>query len=148
MEDTMPDRDKVEFLLKLADACWRDYNERRSIEWKVNFGLWAALGAFSGFVFQRQTRPPQWVALIASALLAFAFLVYTTVWKAEIQKRNRLDLNNARYYWTEVDRELGTQPPEVRRIDSGEQWRPTHQSQALITFLFMLLAVLALWAPR
>jgi hypothetical protein len=148
MEHTMPDKDKVEFLLKLADASWRDYNERRSIEWKVNFGLWAALGAFSGFVFQRQTRPPAWVALIASALLAFAFLVYNTLWKAEIQKRNRLDLNNARYYWTEVDSELGTKPPEVRRIDSGEHWRPTHQSQALITFLFVLLAVLALWAPR
>jgi hypothetical protein len=131
MEDTMPDKDKVESLLKLADASWRDYSERQTIEWKV-----------------RQTLPPQWVALIASALLAVAFLVYTTLWKAEIQKRNRLDLNNARYYWTEVDTELGTKPPEVRRIDSGTQWRPTHQSQALITFLFVLLAMLALWAPR
>jgi hypothetical protein len=121
MEDTMPDKDKVESLLKLADASWRDYNERRSIEWKVNFGLWAALGAFGGFVFQRDTPPPQWVALIASALLAVAFLIYTTLWKAEIQKRNRLDLNNARYYWTEVDTELGTKPPEVRRID--RQWQ-------------------------
>jgi hypothetical protein len=148
MEDTMPDKDKVESLLKLADASWRDYSERQTIEWKVNFGLWAALGAFGGFVFQRQTLPPQWVALIASALLAVAFLVYTTLWKAEIQKRNRLDLNNARYYWTEVDTELGTKPPEVRQIDSGKQWRPTHQSQALITFLFVLLAMLALWAPR
>jgi hypothetical protein len=88
------------------------------------------------------------VALIGSVLLAFAFLVYNTLWKAEIQKRNRLDLNNARYYWTEVDNELGTKPPEVRQIDRGERWRPTHQSQALITFLFVLLAVLALWAPR
>jgi hypothetical protein len=51
MEDTMPDKDKVEFLLKLADASWRDYNERRSIEWKVNFGLWAALGAFAALCF-------------------------------------------------------------------------------------------------
>ena len=33
----MPDKDKVESLLKLADFSWRDYSERRSIEWKTNF---------------------------------------------------------------------------------------------------------------
>jgi len=44
----MPDKDKVESLLKLADFSWRDYSERRSIEWKTNFALWLALGTFWG----------------------------------------------------------------------------------------------------
>jgi hypothetical protein len=35
----MPDMDKVESLLKLADFSWRAYSERRSIEWKINFAL-------------------------------------------------------------------------------------------------------------
>lgn len=38
----MSDKDKVESLLKLADFSWRDYSERRSIEWKTNFALWLA----------------------------------------------------------------------------------------------------------
>src|SRR5262245_34687066 len=145
----MPDRDRVDALLKLADASWRDYNERRSIEWKVNFGLWAGLGALGGFVFQRESAPAPWISFTASTILAIAFLVYTWLWKAEIQKRNRLDLNNAAYYWAEIDKELNTQPPSPRRGTSmTEAWRPTHMSQTLITLLFVLLVVLALWAPR
>ena len=144
----MPDKDRVETLLKLADASWRDYNERRSIEWKANFGLWAGLGALGGFVFQRQSPLTPWISVTASAILAIAFLVYTLLWKAQIQQRNSLDLNNAKYYWSEVDKELNTQPPSPRSGDSADRWRPTHISQALITLLFVLLVALAMWAPR
>jgi hypothetical protein len=42
----MDEKDRVEALIKPAEVSWRAYSERRSIEWKVNFGLWAALGSF------------------------------------------------------------------------------------------------------
>jgi hypothetical protein len=146
---TMPDKDKAELLLKLAEAAWRDYSERRSVEWKVNFALWAGLGAFGGFVFQQQKALPPEIALAASILLGCAFLVYTFLWKTEVQRRNGLDLDAAQYYWTKVDRELDVSSPEVRTRQKGVRgWRKTHLSQVIITFLFVLLSILALWTSN
>jgi hypothetical protein len=147
-ERRLENRDKVDFLLKLADVAWRDYSDRRTIEWKVNLALWAGLGAFGGFMFQLQTRPPILVGLTLTILLVFVFLIYVFFWKAEIQERNTRDLNNANYYWTAADHELGTKPPENRRPLESSRWRPTHLSQIFVTLLFILLTVLAAWAPR
>ena len=108
----MPDVDRVGFLLKLADFSWRDYSERRSIEWKINFALWLALGSFSGFMFQHQIPLNIWVKLTITALFAFSFLVYTFLWKAEIKDRNFVDKNRVHYYWCAVNKELSMEPPK------------------------------------
>jgi hypothetical protein len=147
-ERRLENRDKIDFLLKLADVAWRDYSDRRAIEWKVNLALWAGLGALGGFMFQLQTRPPVLIGAIVTALLALVFLIYVRFWKAEIQKRNARDLNNANYYWTAADHELGTKPPEHRRAFESNGWRPTHLSQIIVTLLFIVLTILAAWAPR
>ena len=72
----MPDKDKVESLLKLADFSWRDYSERRSIEWKTNFALWLALGAFAGFMFEQQAA--SWITNVTSGLTTFP--AFPAVW--------------------------------------------------------------------
>lgn len=148
----MDDKDRVETLIKLAEASWRAYSERRSIEWKVNFGLWAALGSFSGFMFQRRIGLPYWIASVTSFLLICTFLVYTFLWKTEIQKRNSRDKKDAHDYRKEVDSILNKESPEVLNSEDARTvlgvWRGTHLSQVLITLLFVLLAALAVWAPR
>jgi len=144
----MADKDRIEALLKLAEASWRDYSARRSVEWKVNFALWAALGAFAGFLFQQKTALPAVPAIVTSVLFAIALLVYTFLWKVEVQNRNRRDLDAAQYYWAKVDKELDIPSPEVRnRQQKTTRWRATHLSQVIITVLFVLLALLAVWVP-
>ena len=140
----MPDKDKAEALLKLADISWRNYSERRSIEWKINFGLWLALGSFAGFMLQHHptASPNWWVALAISVLLGFTFPVYTFLWKAEVKARNRSDKRLVQYYLNKVNEELGVEPPVPT-----PQKAMTHLSQVILTFIFVLLAVLSVWAP-
>jgi hypothetical protein len=142
--------DRVEALLKLADMSWRDYGERRAIEWKINFGLWLALGSFAGFMFQHPMPLPlpYWIAIPISALLLCTFLVYTFLWKSEIKDRNSFDKRKVQYYWGKVDEELDTHPPSGSTLPKDIKWPNTHLSQVLITFLFVLLAIFAVWAPR
>jgi hypothetical protein len=138
----MPNKDKVESLLKLADFSWRDYNERRSIEWKTNFALWLALGTFAGFMFQHQTDLALGLKLLITAILAVTFLIYTLLWKAEVMERNRSDKKLVQYYWSKVNDELDMEPPVPT-----PQKPKTHLSQAAITFIFVLLAALSVWTP-
>jgi hypothetical protein len=144
----MPDMNRVESLLKLADFSWRDYSERRSIEWKINFALWLALGSFGGFMFQHQTPLRLWVRLAITALLSFSFLVYTFLWKAEVKDRNLFDKGLVQYYWCEVNKELSMKPSSsVRPATHFKGWPKTHLSQVAITLLFELLAALSVWLP-
>ena len=136
----MPDKDKVESLLKLAEFSWRDYSERRSIEWKTNFALWLALGAFAGFMFEKQAASAVWVKLLSTAVLAVTFLVYTFLWKAEVKERNRSDKRLVQYYWSKVNEELGAEPPLPT-----PQKPMTHLSQVMITLMIVLLAALSVW---
>ena len=144
----MPDEDKVELLLKLAEVSWRDYNERRSIEWKTNFALWLALGSFGGFIFQHPTDLPTWVAAFTSFLLACIFLVYVFLWRRGIQEGNRLDLDAAHYYWMQVDNALGTTSPQARTRSKDQKWQHTHLAQVFVTLLFVLIAILAVWMRK
>jgi hypothetical protein len=138
----MPDKEKVESLLKLADFSWRDYSERRSIEWKTNFALWLALGTFSGFMFQNQAVIAFWVKVFITTVLAVTFLIYTFLWKAEVKERNRSDKRLVQYYLSKVNEELAVEPPAPT-----PQKPRTHLSQVLITLIVVLLAVLSVWAP-
>jgi hypothetical protein len=136
----MPDKDKVELLLKLADFSWRDYSERRSIEWKTNFALWLALGIFAGFMFQHKNDLSLNIKFLITALLAVTFFIYTFIWKVEIMKRNKSDKKLVKYYWSQVNEELSMEPPALTKQKSN-----THISQIAITFIFIFLAALSVW---
>ena len=138
----MPDKDKVEALMKLADFSWRDYSERRSIEWKTNFALWLALATFASFMFQNQSVLAVEFKLLITAILILTFLVYTFLWKAEVKARNRSDKRLVQYYLSKVNEELGVEPP----IPTPQK-PMTHLSQVVITFIIVLLAALSVWAP-
>ena len=138
----MPDKDKVEALMKLADFSWRDYSERRSIEWKTNFALWLALATFASFMFQNQSVLAVEFKLLITAILILTFLVYTFLWKAEVKARNRSDKRLVQYYLSKVNEELGVEPP----IPTPQK-PMTHLSQVVITFIIVLLAALSIWAP-
>lgn len=138
----MPDKDKVETLIKLADFSWRDYSERRSIEWRTNFALWLALAVFASFMFQNQSVLAVGLKILITAGLTAIFLVYTFLWKAEVKARNRSDKRLVQYYLSKVNEELGVEPPVPT-----PQKPLTHLTQVIITFIFVLMAVLSVLAP-
>lgn len=142
----MVDKDRVEFLLKLADVHWRDYSERRSIEWKTNFGLWLALGTFSAFMFQHTTSLHPWLRLAISGILAVTFAVYAFVWKMEIKERNAADKAAAEHYWGLAITETKIPPAAGRTVPRYGGWPRTHLSQVILTLLFVILAIIATWA--
>lgn len=145
----MTDKERIDSLIRLAEASWHEYIDRRAIEWKVNFGLWLALGTFAGFMFQQEAVLPLWIAFVASLILLGAFLIYTFLWKVEIQRRNQLDKEAAHYYWIKADEALEIESPPVRTHQADQNaWRPTHLSQVLITFMFTFMAVMAVWVSR
>jgi Ca2+/Na+ antiporter len=148
----MCENDSIESLIKLAEVSWRDYSERRSIEWKVNFGVWVALGTFGGFIFQKNVTLPLWIVIAITLLLVGIFLVYTFLWKMEVQQRNQNDKERTRYYLGKVNTALSLEPPKDQQDEpqwlKQIGWRRTHLAQVVVTFLFVLVAALAVWVPQ
>lgn len=156
----MGTKESVELLLKHADFAWRSYSDRRAIEWKVNFGLWTALGVFAGFVFQLNTETLlMQIVYLASGILIFPMAVYI-MWKFEIQKRNTRDLKAMYYYWEKANDELANLGDKLANLKCAPHFkkdkpnfdkpkfpwlRRTHLSQVLITLLFVILAIFAMW---
>jgi len=138
----MHDKDRVESLLKLADFSWRDYSERRSIEWRTNFALWLSLAVFASFMFQNQSVLSVGLKILITIGLAATFIVYTFLWKAEVKARNRSDKRLVQYYLNQANVELNVEPP----IPTSQK-PMTHLSQVIITFIFVFMAVLSVWAP-
>jgi hypothetical protein len=78
----MQDEIKMNCYLKLAEIRWGQFNKRRDFEWKVNFGLWAALGFIIGLGLKGDyTSPPinvvgQGAFILMHSLILIAYLIY------------------------------------------------------------------------
>jgi hypothetical protein len=99
----------------LADASWRDFDRRRSYEWKINFGLWAALGSLAGFLFNKGVQLSAWQLGFLIVGLIVIGLVYWLKWSTRVWLNNNLDQAAAHFYWGEADKLLGTSAPRSRR---------------------------------
>jgi hypothetical protein len=141
-------KDRIKLLLKLADAAWRDFDQRRSYEWKINFALWAALGSFAGFLFK---GGPKIYGMRAYSVYAILFLIgciYTLLWTRGLKRRNYEDQAAAHHYWSQADKVIGVASPRVRSQFQAASSRPlvktwSHFSQVAITSLFLIIAALA-----
>lgn len=157
---------RVAFLLKLANVAWRDFDKRRSFEWKVNFALWPALGAFAGFLFTHPDSASKVVAVVGIVLVAVIGIIYAFVWTPGIRHHNRLDQEAAHHYWAAVDKVLEVESPKVRKdftetlnLSTEEKQlekyslravRPgwSHRSQIAFTMVLLGLAGLGLGLAR
>jgi len=93
-------------------------------------------------MFQNQAAVTFGLKLLITAALTVTFFVYTFLWKVEVKERNRSDKRLVQYYLSQVNEQLAIEPP------SPTPQKPrTHLSQVLITFIFVLLTVLSVWAP-
>jgi len=94
----------VDSLFRLADVAWRDFDRRRSFEWKINLALWAALGLFAGLASSRGISLNELV--LGYAMLVAVWFVYVFVWIRGIHCANSRDRETAQFYWSEIENTL------------------------------------------
>ncbi len=141
--------DHIDALLRLADACWRDFDSRRTYEWKVNFGLWTGQALFAGLALRADTKfsITGWRIVEFSLILFFIVIVYSAVWSRGLRRRNRENMGDAHHYWDLAEQILGTQSTRLRRAVPKKpyllNWAVA--SQVLITLLFTLLDFWCVW---
>ena len=150
MSDLAP-KDRTELLLKLADASWRDFDQRRSYEWKSNFALWTGLGILSGYLLSRTEPLSCLLAVFITVILSLIGAIYGYLWTPHLRRRNREDQVAAHFYWGLLDQAMGINSPNVRKQFAAESpveshWKNwSHGSQIAFTFLFLIAAILAAW---
>jgi len=141
-------RDSVEAALKLGDCAWRDFDTRRSYEWKANLALWTALGAFS-FLFLKgdaKPLPGPWMAA-AIVILLLIDAVYIFIWTPGVFRRNRHDQDSAHSYWHQAATLANLKIPPVPEISRSAFKNWSHASQVMITLFLTLVAILAVVRP-
>jgi hypothetical protein len=133
-------KDKVEALFKLEDSTWREFHQRRSYEWKINFALWASLGTISGFVIKESLELTPWV-WVGIAVLFSAYVW----WQYGLFTSNKMDQEKRNCYLQAVREDIGVELPEhllKRPHTSGktfyENW--SHSTQIAITLVLLMFA--------
>ena len=89
------EREKIRTALRLAEVAWRDFDRRRAYEWKVNFALWPALGAVSGFFWKGSQNLDAFPAVSISILLMIIGCIYWFKWSVGLWERNKFDQDTA-----------------------------------------------------
>jgi len=134
----MDDKSQFDALHALSEQAWREWDHKTRHEWRLSFGLWAALLAASAALLQTTFRPhPGLVAL--GGIVIFALHVVFLAWIQRRLREHRKEYRALR----------GRMPAPVRPEASagGDQcWckSPSVWTQAGITLL--LIAVFALVA--
>jgi hypothetical protein len=78
-KDELTKSAELEHLAKLADDRWREYDSKSQAEWKLSYGIWAALLAATGALLSRSTPNPlssSWLLPAALVFVAAAFIVH------------------------------------------------------------------------
>jgi len=143
----------IDTRFRLGDAYWRDFNERRSYEWKVNFGLWAALFSFAAIVAKGDLSLSSMLGSLITVIIIVVFLVYWLLWLPGLRRRNFKNLKNAYDEWNAVREKLKIpfkatedEPKLTRPIAVWIHW--AHGSQLIVTLLFATAALVAIWLQR
>jgi hypothetical protein len=102
----MADMEKAKQFIELSKTNQENLWKRRSIEWKVNFGLWAALGVIAGFCYEKDlSLDPTQHPYAIWAILGCVFIAY--VWNnIGTVISNEKDLDWQIYYKALAEKEL------------------------------------------
>lgn len=147
------EREKIRTALRLAEVAWRDFDRRRAYEWKVNFALWPALGALSGFFWKGSQNLDAFPAVSISILLMIIGCIYWFKWSVGLWERNKFDQDTAQYYWARADGDPSSSRPLPRTQPGEKSWtnawndgwrvlgRWSHGSQIIITLILIAIAI-------
>lgn len=162
------DKAKADLILELSKKATDRFNKRKEYEWKLSFGLWAALGSAAGFVWQSEPPLSGLAAFCGTVITGCLIAAYYWLIVAWMDNSHRRDLKTS-YYWETVlchmvgvplcpglepnkdlDHETWPKYPDDNKIDAEKikvNWfRKFHHAvggQLTITLLLALLLVSA-----
>lgn len=143
---SLPAKDRIDALLALADARWRDFNTRRSFEWKVTIGLWTAQALFATFVFRTNVKSVSNSQIVfLGAIFAVIIYIYAFRWTKGIWESNEKNKQDARDYWKLADEALGIPSERYERDKTSADSFMSDFSNGSQVSMTVLLAVLDLW---
>ena len=84
----MDEKAQFDALHALTEQAWRDWDHKTRHEWRLSFGLWAALLAASAAVLQSNFRPP-FTYVIAGGIAVLALHLVFLAWIQARLKEHR-----------------------------------------------------------
>jgi hypothetical protein len=144
------DKDRIDVLCRLAESANQSFERRASVEWKVSFGLWTALGLFAAFIVKRDVCLTHPYLLRAAVIVVTALIcyVYACIWTAGLFDRNKHDKERAMSYWKQVEEAVGTSFKYSATAPEEKSWRDnwSNKAQVWFTLLLCVLAVVSVFA--
>ena len=142
-------RERAGALMKLAESSWKEFDTRRTYEWKVNFALWAALAALAGILLRGEAHLNLILAIILAVLILLINVVYILLWTRGMHARNKIDQTNAHFYWLLVEQELGIKDERHKAYKESAEKEPfwknwSRGTQVTITMIITILAAASL----
>ena len=135
--------------MMLAEDAWKCLDTPRAYEWKVAFGLWTALAAFSGFVLRGEVPIMPSGIWSVSALFIAIWCVFTFIWIRGLHLRNSFDRSLAEQYWIAAEVELGVvsdraaKRPQFQHEGAWRNW--SHLTQIVVTGIFVIMAIASMF---
>src|SRR5687768_683126 len=106
---------KAEFFDRLAKAARQRFDSRRTVEWQICFGLWAAFGVGAGFVAGSGNWKPGAVEAVAAAAIALVAVAVFYRWATERHANDQTDMQTSYFWESAVEKLTGTELPQELR---------------------------------
>lgn len=141
-----------EIYLDLAKLAQQSFENRRIYEWKVAFGLWTGLGAFTYFAIQYAAPLPTWAILCLAVTYVGTAAIWGVIWQPSLRTAHDCDKAWKHYYMHRAEdrpsnrrardpwRDETKRPPYETRDEIRVAWKQPWtwaQTGVTVVFLFM-----------
>ena len=130
--------------VELAKLCQRSFEQRRSYEWKIAFGLWGGIAVFTWFVVENADSLGGISLVWVSRAYVTVALVWLFLWQLPLHGANAQDKDWKHYYAKRAEGLDANQPAHSSRF--RQIVKPWTWCQTLITALFLTLSYVLLTA--
>jgi len=141
---TEEEKRKFDAWESLRDHAWREFVEKSSIEWRLNFGIWAALLASAGTLLAAQKKIPGLLLLLVAPMVIVLVLIGHAAFLIWVQTRlqeARGDLDEAQ----DQMRKLINAPDKQRAKRSVWKQAPMYVGLAITVLLLGVFLIVLKW---
>lgn len=139
--------------IELAKISQQSIESRRTVEWKVGFGFWTAIAAFTYFVAQSPTPLTVCQYIIISLLYLAAQVIWILYWQIPLHHAYLVDKDWKHHYMHCAEKGVSNSPlphpaDEAQRLNREKvlMWSQWLWGQSLITIIFFAISLVVIWS--
>ncbi len=103
----MPEeRERIEHYLRLADRASERFESRRTLEWRLAFGVWLLFAAGAVAVLNIDWSPNRPIAALGTLMSVGIVVVYTGTWLPYLNRSHQREARTAYFWETCVEKAL------------------------------------------